>query len=126
MSTGLVVPLANAAPFLLAPAALTNAMASASRPDSAGKTEIESADDFVTTATQTSITSATFTGLLTGVVRTHSSRCNGRNLPGLSERLYCPAVGQCPHEGELAIRRGFRLARRFGGRTHLFYERLSE
>ena len=26
----------------------TNAMASASRPDSAGKTEIESADDFVT------------------------------------------------------------------------------
>jgi len=44
----------------------TNAMASASRPDSAGKTEIESADDFVTAATQTSITSATFTGLLTG------------------------------------------------------------
>ena len=41
-------------------------MASASRPESAGKFEIESADDFVTTATQTSITSATFTGLLTG------------------------------------------------------------
>ena len=34
--------------------------------DSAGKFEIESADDFVTTASQTSITSATFTGLLTG------------------------------------------------------------
>ena len=48
----------------------TNAMASASRPNSAGKTEIESADDFVTTATQTSITSATFTGLLSGVVTT--------------------------------------------------------
>jgi hypothetical protein len=40
-------------------------MATASRPSSAGKFEIESADDFVLTKT-TSITSATFTGLLTG------------------------------------------------------------
>lgn len=40
-------------------------MASASRPDSSGKFEIESADDFVTT-TQMSVTSATFTGLLSG------------------------------------------------------------
>lgn len=40
-------------------------MATASRPDSPGKFEIESADDFVLTQT-TSITSATFTGLLTG------------------------------------------------------------
>ena len=40
-------------------------MATASRPDSAGKFEIESADDFVLTTT-TSVTSATFTGLLTG------------------------------------------------------------
>jgi hypothetical protein len=38
-------------------------MAMASRPDSAGKIEIEAADDFVLTA-NTSITSATFTGLL--------------------------------------------------------------
>ena len=38
-------------------------MASASRPDSAGKIEIESADDFVVT-NPTSVTSATFTGLL--------------------------------------------------------------
>ena len=45
---------------------VTNSMASASRPELAGKFEIESADDFVTTATQTSLTSATFTGLLTG------------------------------------------------------------
>src|SRR5262249_50872181 len=43
----------------------TNGMASASRPDSPGKFEIESADDFVLTS-PTSITSATFTGLLTG------------------------------------------------------------
>jgi hypothetical protein len=41
-------------------------MATASRPESAGgKFEIESADDFALTKT-TSITSATFTGLLTG------------------------------------------------------------
>jgi hypothetical protein len=40
-------------------------MATASRPESAGKIEIESADDFVLTG-PTSITSATFTGLLTG------------------------------------------------------------
>jgi hypothetical protein len=38
-------------------------MATASRPSSAGKIEIESADDFVLTAPQ-SLTSATFTGLL--------------------------------------------------------------
>jgi hypothetical protein len=40
-------------------------MATASRPDTAGKFEIESADDFVLTHS-TSITSATFTGLVTG------------------------------------------------------------
>ena len=40
-------------------------MATATRPDSDGKFEIESADDFILTTT-TSITSATFTGLLTG------------------------------------------------------------
>src|SRR5262245_36328911 len=40
-------------------------MAIATRPDSAGKFEIEAADDFVLTA-PTSISSATFTGLLTG------------------------------------------------------------
>jgi hypothetical protein len=38
-------------------------MATASRPGSAGKIEIESADDFVLTS-QTNLTSATFTGLL--------------------------------------------------------------
>jgi hypothetical protein len=43
----------------------TNAMASATRPSSTGKFEIESADDFALTA-PTSITSATFTGLLSG------------------------------------------------------------
>jgi hypothetical protein len=41
------------------------AMATASRPDTAGKIEIEAADDFVLTS-QTLISGASFTGLLTG------------------------------------------------------------
>jgi hypothetical protein len=41
-------------------------MATASRPASSGKIEIESADDFVASAPTTLITGATFTGLLTG------------------------------------------------------------
>jgi hypothetical protein len=64
LSVGLVVPAANADTFLFS-TGVTNSMASASRPASSGKFEIESADDFVTTA-QTLITNATFTGLLTG------------------------------------------------------------
>ena len=40
-------------------------MATASRPDSNGNFEIETGDDFILTTT-TSITGATFTGLLTG------------------------------------------------------------
>jgi len=61
--------------FLTAPVAATpfsfstgnpdGRIATASRPESAGKFEIESADDFVLTGS-TSITSATFTGLLKG------------------------------------------------------------
>jgi hypothetical protein len=65
LSSSLVVPSANAVTFSFNTGNVTNSMASASRPDSAGKFEIESADDFAT-STQTSITSATFTGLLTG------------------------------------------------------------
>jgi PEP-CTERM motif len=41
-------------------------MATASRPASSGKITIESADDFIVTAPTTVISSATFTGLLTG------------------------------------------------------------
>jgi hypothetical protein len=43
----------------------TNLMATASRPESTGKIEIESADDFVL-GSLTNITGATFTGLLSG------------------------------------------------------------
>jgi hypothetical protein len=56
---------AAADPFTFSTGNVTNLIATAARPESAGKFEIESADDFVTTGS-TSITSATFTGLLTG------------------------------------------------------------
>ena len=56
---------AMATPFFFSTGDVTNSIATATRPESAGKFEIESADDFVLTA-PTRITSATFTGLLTG------------------------------------------------------------
>ena len=56
---------AAADPFTFNTGNVTNLIATAARPDIGGKFEIESADDFATTG-QTSITSATFTGLLTG------------------------------------------------------------
>src|SRR5437773_7039349 len=55
-----------AAPFFFSTGSVTNFMAMATRPESAGKIEIEAADDFVLTGSQTRLTSATFTGLLTG------------------------------------------------------------
>jgi hypothetical protein len=66
LSTGFVALPANAEIFSFNTGAVTDSMAAATRPASTGKFEIESADDFVTTGTLTSITSATFTGLLTG------------------------------------------------------------
>ena len=56
---------AVADPFTFSTGNVTNLMATAARPNIGGKFEIESADDFVTTR-PTSITSATFTGLLIG------------------------------------------------------------
>jgi hypothetical protein len=56
---------ALADPFFFSTGGVTNSIATASRPESAGKFEIESADDFVLTQ-PTTITNATFTGLLTG------------------------------------------------------------
>jgi hypothetical protein len=59
------MPAAADTPFFFSTGNPDGKIATASRPESAGKFEIESADDFVLTKT-TSITSATFTGLLTG------------------------------------------------------------
>jgi len=53
-------------PFFFSTGNVTNAIGMASRPDVGGKTEIEAADDFVTTA-PTTVTSATFTGLVTSI-----------------------------------------------------------
>jgi hypothetical protein len=53
------------ADLLFSTGAATNLMATASRPDSPGQFEIESADDFPITS-PTTINSATFTGLITG------------------------------------------------------------
>src|SRR5262249_32860303 len=58
-------PPASADTFSFSTGPVTNFIATATRPASSGKFEIESADDFVLTQS-TSITSATFTGLLTG------------------------------------------------------------
>jgi hypothetical protein len=55
-----------ATPFFFSTGNVTNQIAVASRPDAGGLFEIEAADDFVTTGSQTNLTSATFTGLLTG------------------------------------------------------------
>ena len=52
-------------PFLFSTGDVTDLMASATRPDTGGVFEIESADDFVL-GSQTQINSATFTGLLVG------------------------------------------------------------
>jgi hypothetical protein len=62
----LIAGACDADPFFFSTGTVTNAIAIASRPDTTGKFEIEAADDFVTTGSQTSLTSATFTGLLTG------------------------------------------------------------
>ena len=56
---------AGASPFSFSTGDPDAKMATGSRPSSGGKFEIESGDDFVLTA-QTSITAASFTGLLTG------------------------------------------------------------
>jgi hypothetical protein len=54
-------------PFFFSTGNPDGLIATASRPDSSGKIEIESADDFVLTA-QTTLTQATFTGLITSGV----------------------------------------------------------
>jgi hypothetical protein len=68
-SAALASPAAFAAPFFFTTGDPDGLLASASRPASAGKIEIESADDF-TAPGPTTLTNATFTGLLTGGVGT--------------------------------------------------------
>src|SRR3954454_533132 len=66
VSIGLLTALpASAAPFFFSTGDPDGKIATATRPDAGGKFEIESADDFLLPGAA-SITSATFTGLLTG------------------------------------------------------------
>ena len=65
LSLPLLATPAGATPFFFSTGDPDGKIATATRPESAGKFEIESADDFVLTG-PTSITTATFTGLLTG------------------------------------------------------------
>jgi hypothetical protein len=59
-------PTARAQSFTFATGDPDGRIATGSRPESSGKIEIESADDFITPFSVTQIDSATFTGLLTG------------------------------------------------------------
>ncbi len=61
----MTVGISYAGPFFFSTGNPDGLIATASRPDSAGKFEIESADDFVLTGA-TTLTSATFVGLLAG------------------------------------------------------------
>ena len=61
----LAAPPAVADPFFFSTGNPDGLIATASRPDSPGRPEIESADDFVVSQ-NTSITGGSFTGLLTG------------------------------------------------------------
>jgi hypothetical protein len=75
-ATLLASPAAMAALFSFTTGSPDGLLGTASRPDVGGKIEIESADDFTTTAAATSLTSATFTGLITGA---------GTTLPAISD-----------------------------------------
>ncbi len=70
---------AQAAPFFFDNGGVDGRMAAASRPDSASSIEIEAADDFILTGT-TTITSATFTGLLTSTA--------AASITGLAVEIY--------------------------------------
>ena len=67
----LVAGSASAASFSFSTGDPNGLIATATRPDTGGKTEIETGDDFVLT-TQTQITGASFTGLLTGAASSAS------------------------------------------------------
>jgi hypothetical protein len=67
LAGGLVAAPAGASPFFFSTGNPDGLLAALSRPGSPGVIETETADDFVLTST-TSITSATFTGLVTGTV----------------------------------------------------------
>ena len=87
LSVGLFTALPAAAdPFSFSTGAVTNLMATASRPSTGAPFEIESADDFAVTS-ETKITSATFTGLVTG--SPHDRRRRRPDLRGIPQSFEC-------------------------------------
>jgi hypothetical protein len=64
-----------------------NLIGTASRPESAGKIEIESADDFLPTPNLTRITNATFTGLIPTGATIEAVRVE--DLSRVSKRFQC-------------------------------------
>jgi hypothetical protein len=102
MVTSAIVGSASATPFFFSTGNVDGRMAAASRPDAGGKIEIEAADDFTTIANQTQITSATFTGLLTGaaptigevaveIYRVFPNDSNAARLPNVPTRTNSPS-----------------------------------
>ena len=104
LSIGLLTALPAAAAPFFSTGDPDGKIATATRPDVGGKFEIESADDFVlATSNSTVITSATFTGLLTGS-EPQRRRCGGRDLSGVPEGFGYGPDAQRPDTSELAIR----------------------
>ena len=73
----LFLPAVQGASFFFSSGTPDGLMATASRPSSSGKIEIETADDFITTASNTNLTSGSFFGLLpTGAATSTVSSIN--------------------------------------------------
>jgi hypothetical protein len=98
MASALSAP-ASADPFFFSTGSPDGKIATLSRTASPGKLETETADDFVTTEPQTTITNATFTGLLVGGATT-------ANIKDVEIELYhvFPIESTIPPDGRVLTR----------------------
>jgi len=104
-------------------------MATASRPESPGKFEIESGDDFVISSPML-ITSATFTGLLQNADVTNIGEVARRDLSRVSERFGRHSHDrvahvlnrQGPDSREFAVRCGVRRSRYRKRKSHFRHQ----
>ena len=94
-----VMQAAAATPFQFSTGVPDGLMATLSRTASPGKLETETADDFIATAAQTTISSATFTGLLVG-------GATPQNIHDVEIELYrvFPANSTNPPDGQVPTR----------------------
>jgi len=93
---------ASAAPFIFSTGDPDGRMATASRPSSTGKIEIESADDFIVSS-QTTITNATFTGILVGETSSPVSAADVGNVGVEIYRVF-PKDSTNPPSGNVPTR----------------------